>query len=165
MAASSGRRGRTSSVEGGTPPASGAPAPGVLPTAVPVVAPGVEVRFRALVKMIKAQPAYNEGIGQALGIEGAAQTGPDFATFKPAFAVELRGGQVFIAWNWQGQSAYLDMIELLVDRSDGKGYVFLAQDTTPGYADSTGSPPHRPSGPTRPSSAWVTPASASGAMR
>ena len=123
--------------EGGTPPASGAPAGGVLPAAVPAVAPGVEVRFRALVKMIKAHPAYNEGIGQALGIEGAAQTGPDFATFKPVFAAELRGGQVFIAWTWQGQSAYLDMIELLVDRADGKGFVFLAQDTTPGYADST----------------------------
>jgi len=109
----------------------------VLPPAVPAVAPGVEARFRALVKLIKAHPAYNEGIGQLLGIEGPQQTGPDFAVFKPVFFVELRGGQVFLGWTWQGQSAYLDMIELVVDRSDGKGFVFLAQDTTPGYADST----------------------------
>jgi hypothetical protein len=29
------------------------------------------------------------------------------------------------------------MIELQVDRSDGKGFVLLAYDTTPGYIDST----------------------------
>jgi hypothetical protein len=29
------------------------------------------------------------------------------------------------------------MIELQVDRADGKGYVLLAYDTTPGYTDTT----------------------------
>src|SRR5471030_2923663 len=44
---------------GGTPPASGAPVATVLPTVVAAVAPGVEVRFRALVQLIKASPNYN----------------------------------------------------------------------------------------------------------
>ncbi len=38
-------------------------------------------------------------------------------------------GQVLARWDWQGQSAFLDMIELQVDR--GQGYGLLAMDTTP----------------------------------
>jgi hypothetical protein len=38
------------------------------------VAPGIEVRYRALVKQIKGNPAYNEAMGAALGIEGSIQT-------------------------------------------------------------------------------------------
>src|SRR5665213_2502457 len=69
---------------GGTPPASGAPVvPPVFPAAVPAVAPGIEFRFRSLVQLIKASPNYNAAIGQALGIEGAEQTGPDLTTIQP----------------------------------------------------------------------------------
>lgn len=32
-------------------------------------------------------------------------------------------------------SAYLDMLRLEVDHGDGKGFIFLANDTTPGYVD------------------------------
>ena len=32
-------------------------------------------------------------------------------------------------------AAFLDLIELQVDRGDGKGFVFLTYDTTPGYTD------------------------------
>jgi hypothetical protein len=42
---------------------------------------------------------------------------------------------VNILWGWQGQSAFLDMIELQVDRGDGHGFVLLAMDTTPNYTD------------------------------
>src|SRR5213082_3211629 len=52
---------------GGDLPPTGAPVAPVLPAAVPAVAPGIEVRFRALVKQIKGNPAYNTAIGQALG--------------------------------------------------------------------------------------------------
>lgn len=34
-----------------------------------------------------------------------------------------------------GFSAFLDICELQVDRGDGKGFVALAFDTTPGYVD------------------------------
>jgi hypothetical protein len=123
---------------GGTPPPSGAPVvTPIFPAAVPAVAPGVETRFRALVKQIKASPNYNETIGQALGVEGAQQTGPDLATLQPNISAIINGTQVDVGWDWSGFSADLDMIELVADRSDSKGEVLLAYDTTPNYTDTT----------------------------
>lgn len=118
---------------GGTPPAAGAPAEPPLPDMVPAVAPGIEPRFRALVKQIKAHPNYSPAIGEALGIEGETQSGPDFATFKPALKLELSGGNVLVRWGWQGYRDFLSMIEIQVDR--GAGYGLLATDTTPNYLD------------------------------
>jgi hypothetical protein len=126
--------------EGGTPPVSGMPAGAVFPTVVTAVPPGIEARFRALVKQIKAHPAYNSGIGEALGIEGSVHTGPDFSILKPQLSLELSGGLVLIRWSWLGYSAYLDMVEILVDRGIGQGFVTLCQDTTPDYLDTTPAP-------------------------
>src|SRR4051812_19522269 len=84
---------------GGDNPPSGAPVTPTLPPTVPVVAPGIEVRFRALVKQIKGNPAYNEGIGAALGIEGSQQTGPDYATLAPDIKASISGTHVFVDWN------------------------------------------------------------------
>lgn len=120
---------------GGNPPPTGGPVAPVFPTAVPPVAPGVEARFRALVKQIKANTNYNSSIGDALGIEGAQQSGPDFATLAPRLDPSVSGGRVFVDWGWQGYSAFLDQCEIQVDRGDGKGLVLLAIDTTPGYVD------------------------------
>jgi hypothetical protein len=122
---------------GGDLPPSGAPVAPVLPAAVPAVAPGVEVRFRALVKQIKGNPAYNEAVGAALGIEGSTQTAPELATVQPNIDATVSGNQVNLSWGWQGLAAFLDMIEIVVDRSDSKGEVFLANDTTPNYTDTT----------------------------
>ena len=116
-------------------PPTGAPAAPALPTVVPAVAPGIEVRFRALVKLIKANPAYNTAMGQALGIEGPQQTPPDLTTFQPDIDVYMNGANVFVDWSWGGYANYLDMCEIQVDRGDGKGFVALAFDTTPGYTD------------------------------
>jgi hypothetical protein len=121
--------------DGGSPPPTGSPVAPVLPAVVPVVAPGVENRFRAMVKSIKANTSYNVAIGNALGIEGAQQTAPDLTTVQPALEVDISGGRVEVDWGWQGNAAFLDMCELQVDRGDGKGYVLLAYDTTPGYVD------------------------------
>ena len=120
---------------GGTPPASGAPVAPVFPAVVAAVAPGIEARFRALVQLIKANPNYNETIGLALGIEGAQQTGPDLTTIQPLIAAMISGNHVNVKWGWGGNGAYLDICELQVDRGDGKGFVLLAFDTTPGYTD------------------------------
>jgi hypothetical protein len=120
---------------GGTPPVAGAPVAPVLPDAVPAVAPGIEARFRALVKQIKANGNYNTSIGDALGIEGAQQTPPDYTTLQPQIDATLDGNHVDVDWGWGGYGAYLDLCELQVDRGDGKGYVLLAYDTTPGYTD------------------------------
>jgi hypothetical protein len=71
---------------GGDLPPTAEPVAPTFPTAVTAVAPGIEARFRALVKQIKAQASYNESIGEALGIEGAQQAGPDYATLQPVSA-------------------------------------------------------------------------------
>jgi hypothetical protein len=119
--------------DGGTPPATGMPQLPTFPTSVTATGLGIEARHRALVKAIKGHANYNESIGQALGIEGAIQTGPDLATIQPILKVEGSGGMVNIRWGWQGNSAFLDLIELQVDR--GTGFVLLAMDTTPNYTD------------------------------
>ncbi len=125
---------------GGTAPASGAPVAPVFPAAVPAVAPGIEARFRALVQSIKANANYNEAIGQALGIEGSQQTGPDLTTIQPTIDAIISGNHVNVKWGWGGNSAYLDICELQVDRNDGKGFGLLAFDTTPGYTDTQAFP-------------------------
>jgi hypothetical protein len=121
--------------DGGTPPPTGIPVLPTLPATVAAVAPGIELRFRALVQLIKASPNYNEAMGDALGIEGAQQTGPDLATLQPVIDAVISGNHVNVKWNWGGNSAYLDICEIQVDRADGKGYVLLTYDTTPGYTD------------------------------
>jgi hypothetical protein len=120
---------------GGTPPATGAPVPPAFPAAVPAVPPGIESRFRALVKQIKANTNYNEAIGQALGIEGAQQTAPDLSAIQPEIDATITGNRVEVGWGWGGNSAYLDICEIHVDRGDGKGDIMLTFDTTPGYVD------------------------------
>ena len=123
--------------DGGSPPPTGAPVAPVLPAAVPVVAPGIEARFRALVRLIKALPTYNPSIGDALGIEGEEKGGPDFDALKPEITASV-GGQVKIGWGWQGHSGELDLIEIHVDR--GSGYGLLTYDSTPNYFDTAAFP-------------------------
>jgi len=120
---------------GGIVPPTGAPILPTFPAPVPAVAPGVEARFRALVKQIKANANYNPSIGEALGIEGAQQTGPDLTTLQPDISAAVNGNHVEIPWGWGGYAAFLDQCEIQVDRNDGKGRVLLAIDTTPGYND------------------------------
>lgn len=121
--------------KGGDVPATGVPVVPTYPSGALAVAPGVEKRFRDLCNLIKSHPAYNAGIGEALGIEGEAVVAPDLSQVKPHFTLELRGGQVFIRWGWGGNGSFLDAIDILVDR--GNGYVHLVTDTTPNYTDST----------------------------
>ncbi len=121
--------------DGGTAPSTGMPQPLTLPTAVAVVALGIEARFRALVAYIKAHANYNEGIGQTLGIEGAEIPGPDFSTFKPELDLEHSGAGVMVGWGWQGKSKFLDLLEIQVDRGDGAGFILLSYDSTPNYLD------------------------------
>jgi hypothetical protein len=118
----------------------GEPAAPVFATTVAAVAPGIEPRFRDLAAIVRANPNANQPMLLALGLEGAEETGPDMGTIQPNFKVTVSGGAVQIGWSWQGQSAFLDMIRLEVDRGDGKGFVLLAMDTTPGYTDTMAFP-------------------------
>jgi hypothetical protein len=120
---------------GGAPTAAGAPLTPTWPAPVAAVVPGIEARFRALVQWLKVNPNYNAGIGQALGIEGAQHTAPELTTIQPVIGLKLDGGRVEVDWGLGGNSQFLDMIELRVDRGDVHGSVLLTHDTTPGYID------------------------------
>ncbi len=114
--------------------------PPTLPTGVVAVTTGALNRIFALVQTIKDSSGYTEAIGSDIGIVGAQQTGPDFTTLKPDFTPTILATGVNIDWGWGGYSAFLDMIEIQVDRNDSKGFVPLAFDTTPGYVDTTPRP-------------------------
>jgi hypothetical protein len=60
--------------------------------------PRIETRFRALVKLIKANPNYNAAIGEALGIEGREQSAPDLSTIQPDITATASGGAVVVGW-------------------------------------------------------------------
>jgi hypothetical protein len=122
---------------GGDVPATGEGLVPAFPSKVTAVEPGIEPRFRAFAKAIKASPNYNVSIGEALGIEGAEQTGPDMATVQPVISVGASGTEVQVKWGWGGYSEFLDMCEIQVDRGGGAGFVPLCFDTTPNYTDTT----------------------------
>jgi hypothetical protein len=156
---------KTAERNGGTQPPAGEPMPPTFPPAVPAVPLGIEPRFRALVKLIKANANYNEAMGEALGIEGAQQAGPDLTAIQPNIEARISGTTVRVDWGWQGQSAFLDMIELQVDRAGGQNFAFLANDTTPATSTPRPSPPLRRNGPTAPSIASATSKWVNGASR
>jgi hypothetical protein len=108
-----------------------------LPAPVPPVAPGVERRFRALVRQGKASANYTPATGEGLGIEAAHHTPPDWQALKPLIRVRVTGNHVLVDWGWQGHRVFLDQCEIQVDRGDGKGFVLLTYATVPGYTDKT----------------------------
>ncbi|MCG3149471.1 MAG: hypothetical protein PCFJNLEI_02933 [Verrucomicrobiae bacterium] len=115
-------------------PAASLPVP-VFPPAPPAVPPGVEKRFRQLVRRIKRHPKYELHIGKHLGIEGSEPTKTAAHELQPTFTLELRAAGVFIRWGWDNQREQVDMCELVVDRHDGQGERLVTIDATPGYLD------------------------------
>ena len=106
--------------------------PGGLPAVVPVK-PGALTRLFSLIQVMQEAPGYVDSIATDLGTVGTEVTAPDLATIQPVFKVKIIGGQVFIDWGWDGNGAFLDLIQIQVDR--GQGWIDLAYDTTPGYTD------------------------------
>jgi len=102
-----------------------APALGPAPTMVP---PDIFGRIAALVARIKKHPGYTEAIGNDLDIIGSEQA-VDPGAMKPILKLTLEAGHPNVGWKKQG----MDAIEIEVDR--GSGFVFLAIDTVPDYAD------------------------------
>jgi len=115
-------------------PATPMPVP-ILPLAPPAVPPGVEQRFRRLVRQIKRHPNYTPAIGAQLGIEGVASTKRDPSTLQPDFTLERQANGVMVRWSWDKHHEQVDMCELVVDRNDGQGERYLICDSTPGYLD------------------------------
>jgi len=105
--------------------------PAALPTRPGPVNTGALNRIFALIQLIKDSKLCTDAIAADLRITGGAQAAPDFNTLAPEFTVHLTAAGVFLDWSWGGYAAFLDMIELQVDRNDGKGWVPLAFDTRP----------------------------------
>lgn len=106
-----------------------------LPTGTVPVAFGALTRIFALVQSIKTGGKCTDEIATDLGIVGSAVTPPDLNALQPVLTAVVGGGHVAIGWGWQGNGAWLDACEILVDRNDGKGFVPLVVDTTPNYND------------------------------
>ena len=113
--------------------------PAFTPPALPVggtpVNTGALSRIFAVVQIIKDGSGCTDAIASELAIVGTAQSGPDYATLAPTLKLTVTPAGVNVGWGFAGFAAFLDMIELQVDRGDGKGYGPLAFDTTPGYLD------------------------------
>lgn len=110
------------------------PVPAVPTGTVPVTL-GALTRIFALVALIKAGGKCTPDIATDLGITGSAVTPPDLNAIQPVLTAVVGGGHVAIGWGWQGNGAWLDACEIVVDRNDGKGFVPLVVDTTPDYHD------------------------------
>ena len=106
-----------------------------LPAGITPVVSGALNRIFALVQQIKDNSDCTDTIATNLGIVGGGQTPPDLTQVQPALDTSISGNLVTVIWGWGGNSAYLDACEIWVDRGDGKGFVLLTIDTTPGYTD------------------------------
>lgn len=107
------------------------------PAAPPAVAYGIEGRFRALVRQVKAAVNYTNIIGLELGIEAVDHAGPDLDTVQPQITARVNGNHVELGWDWRGWRAYLDLCVFEVNRNDGRGFVPLLSSTRPGSTDKT----------------------------
>jgi hypothetical protein len=52
----------------------------------------------------------------------------------------VSGTHVDRNWKWQGYRKFIDQLEIQVDRADGRGFMVLTFDTTPGYNDTAAFP-------------------------
>lgn len=107
------------------------PAPVDLTVAPTTVNPGVEERFRALVKSIKANANYTLGIGEILGIEAESSSTPDPNLAKPTFTIYMDSGHPVLKW----VKGSFDGVEIWADYADGKNWVKLERDFKSPYAD------------------------------
>jgi hypothetical protein len=112
------------------------PNPPTLDEEPEAVLPGIETRFRAWVTKVTTHAAYNDSVGEELGILGDEQGRPDPDSIKPEVKVPaVKGDGVFVGWGWGGYREEADACEGRVDRNDGQGEKLLTIDTTPGYLD------------------------------
>ncbi|MBE7498550.1 MAG: hypothetical protein HS117_26730 [Verrucomicrobiaceae bacterium] len=98
---------------------------------------GALSRIFDFIAEIKENDACTEAIQIELGILGSVEPPPDMPNVRPDITAILSAAGVQIGWGWQGLAKHLDQCEIQVDRADGKGWVVLTYDTTPGYLDTT----------------------------
>ncbi len=90
-----------------------------------------EATLRALVRRIKAHPAYTEAVGQDLDVIGPEDT-TDLATARPTLtATSVLAGAVTIGFT----KSIADGVRISSKRGAESGFTFLATDTTSPYVD------------------------------
>jgi hypothetical protein len=92
------------------------------------VAPGIELRFRELVRRIKANAAYTQGMGEDLGIVVDAST-PIVGT--PELKLSEDGGNIVVSF----KKGAAEGIKLYSKRGSETVFSFLAVDTRSPYVD------------------------------
>jgi hypothetical protein len=111
-------------------------APGAFPVAPPLapapalVNDGVFNRISNLAVRMKRHPAYKEAMGEDMGIVGDEQV-IDIPNLKPVLTSRLDVGRPLIVW----KKSHADSLDIYVDRKDGLGFVYLANDSQPDYLD------------------------------
>lgn len=114
--------------------------PPALPDGVTARPAGALNRIFDLVAELKENNACTDPICIDLGILGSPEAAVDLNVIRPEITATVIAAGVQIGWGWQGLSKHLDQCEIQVDRADGKGWVVLTFDTTPGYLDTTAFP-------------------------
>ncbi len=118
---------------GSPTPIGGFPTAPATPISTAVTA-GIFARTTELVRHIKSNPAYNQTMGEALGIIGE-EINPDFDTIQPQPKVAHKNGHAYVKWTHQGTEA----ADVYADNDDGGGFKLVARITTTHYLD-----PHLP---------------------
>lgn len=106
-----------------------------LPDDVAPRPPGALERILSLSQRIKDSPRCTATIATDLGVVGAEEGGPDLTTVQPPLRALRIAAGVKLSWTWGGYWAYLDSLELQVDRNDGKGWGILNVLVTRGCLD------------------------------
>lgn len=107
------------------------PFPGVTVMLTTAVEAGIFTRISALVRRIKADPAYTEAIGADLGVIGAEATF-DESTAKPQLKLKFTAGSVKIDFN---KPRSLDGVKIYSKRGNEDEFTLLAIDTSSPYID------------------------------
>lgn len=90
-----------------------------------------ENHVRAITRRIKAHPAYNDAIGNLLGIIGA-ENAVDLSNTKPSLNGSDQTGGVVILKYLKSKS---DGVNIYSQRENDPDFVFLARNTTPPFTD------------------------------
>ena len=114
-----------------------------LPTGTTAQAAGSLTRILTVVQTIKEGGKCTDDIATALGIVGAATTGPDLTSVQPPLSAIFSGDHVDIKTGWGGNQKFLDAVELQKDWGDGKGFVYLVTLTGVAYRDNAPLPASR----------------------
>ena len=91
----------------------------------------VAKRIFKVVQDVPSTPASTDAIASDLGMVGSELGVPDGNVFGPVLKISRAHAGVTLGWGWQGKAAFLDQIEIEVDRGGGQGLVPSAIDTTP----------------------------------